>query len=67
MDKINEEFLKEMKIIQKEISPFVEQKLKENSISFISALFYFSGVVKQLLNEDDDKQFKEMILRYMLD
>ena len=67
MDKINEEFLKEMKIIQKEISPFVEQKLKENSKSFISTLFYFSGVVKQLLNEDDDKQFKEMILRYMLD
>lgn len=67
MDKINEEFLKEMKIIQKEISPFVEQKLKENNISFISTLFYFSGVVKQLLNEDDDKQFKEMILRYMLD
>lgn len=67
MDKINEEFLKEMKIIQKEISPFVEQKLEENSISFISTLFYFSGVVKQLLNEDDDKQFKEMILRYMLD
>lgn len=67
MDKINEEFLKEMKIIQKEISPFVEQKLEENNISFISTLFYFSGVVKQLLNEDDDKQFKEMILRYMLD
>lgn len=67
MDKINEEFLKEMKIIQKEISPFVEQKLEENNISFISTLFYFSGVVKQLLNEDNDKQFKEMILRYMLD
>ena len=47
--------------------PELEQKLKENSISFISTLFYFSGVVKQLLNEDDDKQFKEMILRYMLD
>ena len=67
MDKINEEFLQEMKIIQKEISPFVEQKLEENNISLISTLFYFAGVVKQLLNEDDDKQFKEMILRYMLD
>ena len=67
MDKINEEFLQEMKIIQKEISPFVEQKLKENNISFISTLFYFSGVVKQLLNEDNDKQIKEMILRYILD
>ena len=35
MDKINEEFIKEMKIIQKEIYPFVEKKLKENSISLI--------------------------------
>lgn len=67
MDKINEEFLQEMKIIQKEISPFVEQKLEENNISFISTLFYFAGVVKQLLNEDNDKQIKEMILRYILD
>lgn len=67
MDKINEEFLQEMKIIQKEISPFVEQKLEENNISLISTLFYFAGVVKQLLNEDDDKQIKEMILRYILD
>lgn len=67
MDKINEEFLQEMKIIQKEISPFVEQKLEENNISLISTLFYFAGVVKQLLNEDNDKQIKEMILRYILD
>ena len=67
MDKINEEFLQEMKIIQKEISPFVGQKLEENNISLISTLFYFAGVVKQLLNEDDDKQIKEMILRYILD
>ena len=67
MDKINEEFLQEMKIIQKEISPFVEKKLEENNISLISTLFYFAGVVKQLLNEDDDKQIKEMILRYILD
>lgn len=66
MEKINEDVLKQMKIIQKEISPFVEEQLAKNEITSITTLFYFAGVVKELLKEED-KDIKELILRYMLD
>lgn len=66
MEKINEDVLKQMKIIQKEISPFVEEQLEKNEISQITTLFYFAGIVKELLKEED-KSIKELILRYMLD
>ena len=66
MEKINEDVLKQMKIIQKKISPFVEEQLAKNEITSITTLFYFAGVVKELLKEED-KDIKELILRYMLD
>ncbi len=66
MEKINEDVLKQMKIIQKKISPFVEEQLEKNEISQITTLFYFAGIVKELLKEED-KDIKELILRYMLD
>lgn len=66
MEKINEDVLKQMKIIQKEISPFVEEQLAKNEITSITTLFYFAGVVKELLKEED-KDIKGLILRYMLD
>jgi len=68
---LNEQIIKDMKIISKEIMPKIEEQFKDNDINMVSAIFYFATLVRDLIPsiEDEDLRagIKEMAIRYMLD
>lgn len=54
--------------------PLIADELEKRDIDIISSVFYFAGVVKNMLKEienndetDDFNQLKEVVIRYMLD
>lgn len=55
-----------MKIIKEVVTP-VTQELEEKEVDFFSMTMFLASWVKELLDEIDDKNKKELILRRMLD
>ena len=55
-----------MKIIKKEITPFLEA-LEEKEVDFFSTAMFLASYVSALLKMIDDKDKKEVIIRKMLD
>ncbi len=65
-DSLNEIYIRDMKIIKKEIVPFLEA-LEENKVDMFSTVMFLASYVSELLKQIDDKDKKELILRRMLD
>lgn len=65
-DSLNEIYIRDMKIIKKEIVPFLEA-LEENKVDMFSTVMFLASYVSELLKQIDDKDKKELILRKMLD
>lgn len=65
-DSLNEIYIRDMKIIKKEIVPFLEA-LEENEVDMFSTTMFLASYLSELLKQMDDKDKKELILRKMLD
>ena len=65
-DSLNEIYIRDMKVIKKEIVPFLEA-LEENKVDMFSTVMFLASYVSELLKQIDDKDKKELILRKMLD
>lgn len=63
---LNEIYIRDMRIIKKEIVPFLEA-LEENEVDMFSTVMFLASYVSELLKQIDDKDKKELILRRMLD
>lgn len=55
-----------MRVIKKELEPFL-RKLEEEHVDFFSLTMFLASFVSELLEEIDDPKKKELILRKMLD
>ena len=65
-ESLNEIYIRDMKIIKKEIVPFLEA-LEENKVDMFSTTMFLASYVSELLKQIDDKDKKELILRRMMD
>lgn len=65
-DSLNEIYIRDMKIIKKEIVPFLEA-LEDNEVDMFSTTMFLASYLSELLKQMDDKDKKELILRKMLD
>lgn len=65
-ESLNEIYIRDMKVIKKEIVPFLEA-LEENKVDMFSTVMFLASYVSELLKQIDDKDKKELILRRMLD
>lgn len=67
---LNEDIVKDMKIINEEIMPDFEKGFSKYNINAVSAIFYFTTVIKNILSQLDDDQkrdIKEVVIRYIMD
>lgn len=55
-----------MQVIKEVMTP-VTKELEEKEVDFFSMTMFLASWVKELLDEIDDKNKKELILRRMLD
>ena len=68
--KLNEDIVKDMKIINEEIMPDFEKGFSKYNINAVSAIFYSTTVIKNILSQLDDdqkKDIKEVVIRYIMD
>lgn len=65
-ESLNEIYIKDMKVIKKEIVPFLEA-LEENKVDMFSTVMFLASYLSELLKQIDDKDKKELVLRRMLD
>lgn len=65
-DSLNEIYIRDMKVIKKEIIPFLEA-LEENKVDMFSTVMFLASYLSELLKQIDDKDKKELVLRRMLD
>lgn len=65
-DSLNEIYIRDMKIIKKEIVPFLEA-LEDNEVDMFSTTMFLASYLSELLKQMDNKDKKELILRKMLD
>lgn len=65
-DSLNEIYIRDMKIIKKEIVPFLEA-LEDNEVDMFSTTMFLASYLSELLKQMDDKDKKELVLRKMLD
>lgn len=65
-ESLKEQYIRDMKIIKEVVTP-VTQELEEKEVDFFSMTMFLASWVKELLDEIDDKNKKELILRRMLD
>lgn len=63
---LNELYIEDLKVIKKEILPFLKA-LEDNEVDLFSTTMFLSSYVSELLKQIDDKDKKELILRRMLD
>lgn len=55
----------DMKEVRARLAPILEKEL--DGIDLKSSTIFFASLVKEILKEIDDENFKELILRYMFD
>lgn len=55
----------DMKEVKARLAPILEKEL--DGIDLKSSTIFFASLVKEILKEIDDENFKELILRYMFD
>jgi hypothetical protein len=55
----------DMKEVRARLAPILEKEL--DGIDLKSSTIFFASLVKEILKETDDENFKELILRYMFD
>lgn len=63
---LNEIYVRDMKIIKEELTPLM-QVLEEKHVDSFSVTMFLASWVKELLDEMDDDDKRELILRKMLD
>ena len=55
----------DMKEVRARLAPILEKEL--DGIDLKSSTIFFASLVKEILKEIDDENFKALILRYMFD
>lgn len=65
-ESLKEQYIRDMKIIKEVVTP-ITHELEEKEVDFFSMTMFLASWVKELLDEIDDKDKKELILRRMLD
>lgn len=55
----------DMKEVKARLAPILEKEL--DGIDLKSSTIFFASLVKEILKEIDNENFKELILRYMFD
>ena len=63
---IEQQYLKDMKIIKREIEPFL-LSLEENKVDMFSLTMFLSSYLKELLKELETKGQKEIIIKNIMD
>lgn len=63
---LNELYIEDLKVIKKEILPFLKA-LEDNEVDLFSTTMFLASYVSELLKQMDDKDKTELILRKMLD
>ena len=63
---IEQQYLKDMKIIKREIEPFL-LSLEENEVDMFSLTMFLSSYLKELLKELETKWQKEIIIKNIMD
>ena len=63
---IEQQYLKDMKIIKREIEPFL-LSLEENEVDMFSLTMFLSSYLKELLKELETKGQKEIIIKNIMD
>lgn len=61
------EFKDQFITLQDKMSPLILEILDEEDIGDLPALFFFASLIKDTLNQMNDKDVKEVILRFMFD
>jgi len=63
---LNEQYLKDHRIIEEEFTP-VFQRLDEKGVDPFSFCVFFATYLSNLMEEIDDKKKKEVIIRIFMD
>ena len=63
---LEQQYLKDMKIIKEEIEPFIIS-LEEKKVDMFSLTMFLSSYLKELLKEIETKSQRELIIRNILD
>lgn len=63
---LEQQYLKDMKIIKEEIEPFIIS-LEEKKVDMFSLTMFLSSYLKELLKEIETKSQRELIIRSILD
>lgn len=53
--------------LQDKMSPLILEVLDDEEIGDLPALFFFASLIKDTLNQMNDKDVKEVLLRFMFD
>ena len=61
------EFKDQFITLQDKMSPLILEVLDDEDIGDLPALFFFASLIKDTLNQMNDKEVKEVILRFMFD
>lgn len=61
------EFKNQFITLQDKMSPLILEVLDDEEIGDLPALFFFASLIKDTLNQMNDKDVKEVLLRFMFD
>lgn len=61
------EITKQLSIIKENIAPELERLFEEYEIDYKAAVIFLAGCVRGIIKQIDNKQFNEVLIRFMFD
>lgn len=62
-----DEIAKQLTIIKENIAPELERLFEEYEIDYKAAVIFLAGCVRGIIKQIDNKQFNEVLIRFMFD
>lgn len=62
-----DEITKQLSIIKENIAPELERLFEEYEIDYKAAVIFLAGCVRGIIKQIDNKQFNEVLIRFMFD
>lgn len=62
-----DEITKQLTLIRENIAPELEKLFEEYEIDYKAAVIFLAGCVRGIIKQIDNKQFNEVLIRFMFD
>ncbi len=62
-----DEITKQLTLIKENIAPELEKLFEEYEIDYKAAVIFLAGCVRGIIKQIDNKQFNEVLIRFMFD